>query len=88
VLTDFTCEHDGATISLKAGRDQVPDGHGLHRRFPARNERGQAASRFRSTMRAVPAVPAAKCCAGVVPVWSRERWHEWQRLLVASLGPR
>jgi DNA processing protein len=42
-------------------------------RFPARKRQGVGASHFRLTMRAVPAVPAAKCSAGVVPVWSRIR---------------
>jgi DNA processing protein len=40
-------------------------------RFPARKGRSSQPSRFRSTMRVVPAVVAAKCAARVVPVWSR-----------------
>jgi hypothetical protein len=70
-LVDFETEYDGEIIVSSPAATRSPSGHELHRRFPARKRRGQAASRFRSTMRAVPAIPAPKCAAGVVPVWSR-----------------
>jgi hypothetical protein len=39
-----------------------------YRRFPARKRKGRRATRFVSTMRAVPAVEGAECCARVAPV--------------------